>query len=340
MGGAGRVDGAVRRVDVSGVVAVARLPEPVRSWVVRHDGVATTALLARAGLSDSVVSRRVRSGAWQRLHRGVVLLQSGPPTWRQRAQGAVVAAGHGAALSHRSAGFAHGLLPSPGPVLVVSVPAHRTVEGHVGLRVHRRRAVPSASGALRCTDVTSTALDLVDEADDEDDVVAVLCEAVRLGVSRRRLLAWVEDRPTMRHRRLATSLLADPDARVESPLELRYDRDVERAHGLPRSRAQVRDHIDGGWIRSDRRFDRYGVRVELDGRLAHAGRVDGDVWRDNVVRTTTGDVTLRYRWRHVVVTPCATATQLAVALRIGGWQDSPIPCGPACGIRPADPTEV
>jgi len=319
-----------RRVDVRGLPAVAALPEPLRAWVVRHDGVATTALLVRAGMTDTVVSRRVRTGAWQRLHRGVLLLQSGAPTWRQRAQGAVVAAGRGAALSHRSAGWAYGLVRSPGPVLVVSVPAGRTVDARAGLRVHRRREMPRASGALRCTDVTATVLDLVTDAVDDDAVVAVLCEAVRLGVPRHRLLEALDGRPRIRHRRLATSLLRDPDARVESPLEHRYDRDVERAHGLPRSRAQVRERLDGGWIRADRRFERLGVRVELDGRLAHAGRVDDDVWRDNAVRVAGGDVTLRYRWHHVVTTPCATAAQLAVALRSRGWRGTPVRCGAAC----------
>lgn len=317
-------------MDVRGLVAVASLPEPLRSRVVRHDGVTTTALLGRAGVADTVVARRVRTGAWQRLHRGVVLLQSGPPTWRQRAQGAVVAAGRGAALSHRSAGYAHGLVASPGPRLVVSIPAERAVEPRPGLLVHRRVEVPRASGALRRTDLAPTAIDLVDTADDHDTVIAVLCEAVRLGVPRHRLLALLDDRTRVRHRRLASSLLAAPDARVESPLEHRYDLHVERAHGLPRSHAQVRERLDGGWVRADRRFDRYGLRVELDGRLAHASRADDDVWRDNTVRVTGGDVTLRYRWRHVVTTPCATAAQLATALRSRGWRGVLVPCGPTC----------
>ena len=324
------VPSGARRVDVGGLPAVVGLPEPLRSWVVRHDGVATTRLLARAGVTDTVVSRRVRTGTWQRLHRGVVLLQSGPPVWRQRAQGALVAAGAGAALSHRSAGYAHGLVTSPGPVVDVSVPAHRVVLLGPGVQVHRRRDVPRAAGALRCTDVADTAVDLMTLAGDEDAVVSVLCEAVRVGVSRTRLLAVLEDRPTARHRRLAVALLADPDARVESPLEHRYDRDVEHAHGLPRSQAQVRERLGDGWIRADRRYGRLGVRVELDGRLAHGGRVDDDVWRDNAVRAAGGDVTLRYRWRHVVGSPCATAVQVATALTTRGWRGRLAPCGPTC----------
>ena len=58
------------------------------------------------------------------------------------------------------------------------------------------------------------------------------------------------------------------------------------------------------------------------------GRDDDDVWRDNAVRVTHGDVTLRYRWRHVAGAPCATAAQVAAALRARGWQGSPARCAP------------
>lgn len=328
-GGVGTPD-AARRVDVRGLRAVADLPEPQRSWVVRHDGVATTALLAAAGVTDTVVSRRVRTGQWRRLHRGVVLLQSGAPTWRQVAQGAVAVSGRGAALSHRSAAFAHGLVTSPGPSLVVSVPAGRTVGRRAGLVVRRRPVVPPSAGSLRCVGVADTVLDVVSDATDDDEVVRLLCDAVRGGVARGRLLDVLGTRPALRHRRLVGTLLADVDQRVESPLELRYDRDVERAHGLPTSHAQVREVVAGDWIRADRRFPTYGVRVELDGRLAHAGRVDADVWRDNAVLLERADLTLRYRWHHVVATPCAVAAQIATALRAGGWPRTPTRCGPRC----------
>ncbi len=52
-------------------------------------------------------------------------------------------------------------------------------------------------------------------------------------------------------------------------LEYRYLRDVERAHGLPRSRHQVRVVIAGQAAYRDAYYDEYQLAVELDGRLAH-----------------------------------------------------------------------
>lgn len=73
------------------------------------------------------------------------------------------------------------------------------------------------------------------------------------------------------------------------------------------------------------------MRVELDGQLGHpGGATDADVWRDNVVRVHTGDITLRYRWVHITATSCETASQVAQALRAGGWRGSVKACGPQC----------
>lgn len=309
-----------------------RLPAPVQVLVARQDGVATTAQLARAGMGASVVGRRVRAGHWQRLFRGVLVLHSGPVSWRQHARAALLAAGPGAAPSHRTAGFVHRFVAAPGPVVVVSVPVHRTVRPQPGLDVRRRRVMPFAGGALRCVAPEATLLDLVQDTADDDAAVGVLCDAVRAGVLPGRVVAELEARQWQRHRRLVVDVLGDPDARVESPLERRYDRDVERAHGLPRSRGQVRHVVDGRWVRADRVFVGRGVRVELDGQLAHPyGRTDRDVWRDNAVLVERAELTLRYRWGHVVGSPCTTAAQLASALHARGWQGAPIRCGPACG---------
>ncbi len=259
------------------------------------------------------------------------MLQSGAPSWRQRARAALLAAGAGAALSHRSAGFVHGFVADPGPAVAVSVPAGRVVHRGAGLVVHRRRTMPASGGGLRAVAPAPTVLDLLGRAHDEDEAVGVLCDAVRAGVQPGRVVLELERRGVQRYRELVRSVLADTGTRVESPLELRYDRDVERAHGLPRSDAQHRDRVAGRWIRTDRLFPGLGVRVELDGVLWHAGaRGDRDVWRDNAVLVERGDLTLRYRWPHVVATPCATAAQVAAALRARGWASAPTPCGPSC----------
>ena len=65
-------------------------------------------------------------------------------------------------------------------------------------------------------------------------------------------------------------MLVDVAEGAQSPLELTYLRDVERAHGLPTGSRQVR--VAGRrviWVDVD--YEEYSTRVELDGRLGHQG---------------------------------------------------------------------
>ena len=172
--------------------------------------------------------------------------------------------------------------------------------------------MPEVGGRLRTVHAAETVLDLLGEAADEDAAVGLVTSAVRAGVSARRILSWAEDRAVLAHRGLLRELLDDPTLGIESPLEHRYVRDVERAHGLPRTTGQVRQRVEGAWIRADRVHEGNGVRIELDGRLAHpGGATDRDVWRDNAVLIEHHDLTLRYRWNHVAGRPCAVARQVA-----------------------------
>ena len=311
--------------------AVRALAGEPRRQLVRQEATATTAQLASWGFSPDRVERRVRTGEWQRAFPGVVVLQSGPPSWRQRAQAALLYSGRSAALSHRSAAFARDVVPSPGPAIHVSVPHVRTVVGQRGLVVHRRRHMPWAGGRLRAVAAEEAMVDLVAEAGQPDEVVGLLCDAVRAGVHPDGVLDAIGRRDRLRHRAMVLAMLGEVSAGAESPLEMRYRRDVEHAHGLPRATAQKRQLVGGRWIRSDRVYDEHHLRVELDGRLAHPfGTTDDDVWRDNAVLLATGDLTLRYRWRHVAVTPCASAAQVAAALAARGWLGRAHPCGPGC----------
>lgn len=313
--------------------AIRALRGDARAQALRQDAVATTAQLVTWGFGNDTIERRASSGEWQRLFQGVTVLQSGPLTWRQRARGALLYAGRGAALSHRSAAYLRDVLPSPGADFHVVVPHVRTVRPQPGLVVHRRRRMPWAGGGLRAVDAEEAVICLAAEAPGDDDLVGLVCDAVRRGARPDLLLRRVAQRERLRNRGLLIDVLGAVGDGIESPLELRYRRDVERAHGLPRATAQKRERVGGRWIRADRVYDGWGVRVELDGQLAHPfGTTDGDVWRDNAVLLTSGDVTLRYRWSHVAVTPCVTAAQVAAALSSRGWTGRLRACGPACAL--------
>jgi hypothetical protein len=111
---------------------------------------------------------------------------------------------------------------------------------------------------------------------------------------------------------------------VESELELRYLRDVERAHRLPEGNRQC--YRGALRHRSDVGYDAFALLVELDGRLGHegAGRFR-DYRRDNdfALRQL---LSLRYGWFDVVDRPCAVAFQVGSVLVSRGWRGVPERC--------------
>jgi hypothetical protein len=135
-------------------------------------------------------------------------------------------------------------------------------------------------------------------------------------------------------RRELRAALADIADGCLSPLELRYLREVERCHRLPRGdRQAVRARPGGRWY-DDVAYHRFGTRVELDGLAAHAGEARGrDARRDNAA-AESGEVVLRYGWGDVVDRPCSVAVQVAAVLSRHGWTGRAVPCSrPHCVIR-------
>ncbi len=301
--------------------------------------VLTRGQVEEAGASVTWIRAQVENRIWRRAYPGVYITHAGQVSWDTRVTAALRYAGRDAALSHATAAdwwFEHDGTRQQrvANTVEVSIPASRAVMAQRGLRVHRRRTLPAVwPGRTPVIVPEETALDLVTLAKREDDVVGILTRAARTvepGIMR----DAVAGRARLRHRALVLDILAEVAEGVESPLERHYHRDVERDHGLPTSELQVRERLSRVWIRADCRYRRYRVRVELDGRLAHpGGRTDRDTWRDNAAVLATDEVTLRYRWSHVVGSPCATAAQVVSALRKGGWTGRPRPCGPGCPVR-------
>lgn len=310
------------------------LPPTIRVLARRQDGVVTVTQCVDLGLSADAVERRARSGQWRRLQRGVYLTHGGPSTFRTDARAALLLAGPGAALSHRSAAFVHEFVGSAPRLVEISVPWRRRVTAGREVVVRRRRELEvTARAGFHLTSRGATVLDLLDQARSTDDAVALLTAAVRAGAHPEEVLDELGRRSRAGHRGLVLELLGEVVDGVESTMELRYLRDVERRHGLPRSTRQVAQLVGGRSIRADAVYVGLGVRVELDGQLAHpGGRTDADTWRDNAVLVELAEFTLRYRWHHVRVAPCRTAAQVTGALRSRGWRGTPRPCGPTCAV--------
>jgi len=291
--------------------------------------------LLDAGLSSQTIFRRVERGRWQQLYRGVYAVFTGPPLRETWLWAAVLRAGPGAALSHLTAAELHGLLDTPAETIFVTVPASRRVSipgivvrtsGRIGGATQPGREPPRTS-------VEETVLDLTQLSVAFDDACGWITRACgRRLTTEERLRAALAVRGKMRWRAGLSDVLAAAGDGIHSVLEYRYLRDVERAHGLPRSRHQVRVLIDGRSAYRDAYYEEYRLAVELDGRLAHP---DEERWRDRHRDNKAGAEgiqTARYDWRDVYGHPCETAALQAQILRRRGWRGTPRPCSANCPV--------
>jgi hypothetical protein len=180
-------------------------------------------------------------------------------------------------------------------------------------------------------------LDLTQTAVCFDDVCGWVTRAFARDLTdTERLRAAMRQRPKLRWRADLHELIVAAASGDHSVLEFRYERDVERAHGLPEPVRQAPfTGPDGRSGRRDRLYRDYGVVVELDGRLAHPTE---NRWRDkdrDNAAAVDGYQSLRYGWTDVRWHPCATALQVARVLRDHGWDGWPRPCSPGCPVERA-----
>src|SRR5579875_3746369 len=149
----------------------------------RQDNVATTPDLVAAGCSKGLILRRVHSGNWQRILPGVVVGHSGPVTRQQQRRAALLWAGDRAVLSHGSAAAIHGLRMIEDTV-EISVPHGIRRPSIRFIRTHqsRRPLVPDRGIDLPCTSAARTVVDLACALSEQDDVRAVVSDAVRRGL--------------------------------------------------------------------------------------------------------------------------------------------------------------
>lgn len=318
------------------LLAVAnRLPPLLRDAAERQAGVVTASQAAEAGLSPTTVRSRVRAGRWQRLHRGVYATFSGQPGRLAVLWAAVLYAGPGAALSHRTAAELARLADEPSDLIHVSIPADRRVAPSPGLALHISNRARQAVHPARLppqTRIEETVLDLADAARTIDDAVGWITRALgRRLITQTRLREALAQRPRTRWRRELTELLAPDLAGLESALERRYQRHVERPHGLPAGTRQARARRGEATEYRDVLYEEFATCVELDGQLAHPSEARWrDIRRDNAV-AADGGVTLRYGWLDVTARACLTADEVDRALRQRGFPGGR-PCSPGCPV--------
>jgi hypothetical protein len=312
-----------------------RVPEQLAEQARLQSGVLTAAQLVSGGLTRGTLRSRVGLGQWQRVHRGVYATFSGELSRDAVLWAAVLACGPGATLSYQSAAELAGLSDRRAELVHVTIPADRRIARPPGLVIHYSRRAEQAVHPARLppqTRVEETVLDLVSVARTLDDA----CGWVTAGLGRRltnqtRLRQALELRDRMRWRSELAELLNPATAGVHSPLEWRYERDVERPHGLPAADRQARSRRDDHNEYRDRLYRAFSVAVELDGRVAHPGdRRWADIRRDNAAAADR-IITLRYGWPDVAARPCLVAAEVARVLLSRGFTGAR-PCSPDCPV--------
>jgi hypothetical protein len=128
--------------------------------------------------------------------------------------------------------------------------------------------------------------------------------------------AALERRSRIAHRRLIADIVAETAIGVQSPLEFRWMKQIERPHRLPIPTRPYR--LPSGAV-ADGAYEEFRVLLELDGRRYHDGERRFRDWRRDNLSSEDGWLTLRYGWHDTVVESCATAGNLVRVLRRRGY---------------------
>lgn len=266
-------------------------------------GLVTVAQLIELGFSHVAIRRRVASGRWLKVDRGVIRIGGSPVTWESQVLAAVLAAGDGAVASHRSVAALWNLDGCRRGQPEVTVP-----RGHwyrrSGIRVHEStdldRVRPVRRSGIPTTPIERTLLDLG---------AAVRHESVQLSLDharRRNLTDWdrllaclvAHSRQGRRGVGALRSILDDhyeEIATTDSGFErLVYVRLVEA--GLPKAVLQHEVTFDGQSYRLDLAYPDVKLGIELDGSV-HLRR---DIWERDHARQNAlmlaGWTILRFTW--------------------------------------------
>ncbi|HEX3963868.1 MAG TPA: type IV toxin-antitoxin system AbiEi family antitoxin domain-containing protein [Trebonia sp.] len=298
---------------------------------------------ARAlGMSRDAILWKVRSGRWQRVYRGVYATFTGDLSREQRLWAVILRIGDDdAVLSHETAAELQDFSWGTSTRIHVTVPLKCTPtrwnEIH-DVVIHRSgniRADAQPWFRLPRTPIWDTVLDLAESAGTLDDAYGWLSRAITKDKVHPGILeAALKARKKVHRRGWIRDALTDVSDGIHFPLERRWSRDVERAHGLPRATRQSKREGADGIRYLDNLYEPWGLSVELDGRAFHPPEDrDNDRYRDNETSITTDAAVLRYGFKQVANRPCEQAAQFARALVKHGWAAATLkPCEQGCPV--------
>lgn len=283
----------------------------------RQHGVVTRAQLLAAGVSESAVKHRLRTGRLHRVWPSVYAVGRPSLTRNGRWMAAVLASGEGAVLSFLCAGGLWAIWERAIPSQPhVSVPRRSGRRGRRGIVLHRTTLRPSdvtIRDGIPVTTLERTLLDLASLLDG-----ARLRSAIRQAERLHRLdLREVRERlehaprTSTRHARLIRALdtYVPNAAATEADAEMAF-LELCAAHGVPPPECQV----PVGRYRADFLWRDLGLVVEIDDRQSHDGDVafTEDRVRDRAMKALGLEV-IRFTRTEVLTRGEAVANDVATA---------------------------
>jgi hypothetical protein len=257
----------------------------------RHHGLITTSQAEKCGLTSTHLTRRVRTGRWDRLERGVFRIRGAPPSPAQATYAAILAAGGGAMASGLSALALYAVSDAP---IVPQITVAPTASARSKLAVVRRSPVDRVDrttvGPIPSTTPARALLEsaaLVSKELLDGFVDDVICRGLAtpssiVGAIRRAKHGPGRAGAPQLRRSLEPWLVG---IQPGSPAEVRLLRRIAD-WGLPAPVRQYRVELDGGRTAYlDLAWPDLRVGLEYDGAASHTPRrLPSDVAREEALR--------------------------------------------------------
>lgn len=312
-----------------------------------QEGVLSAAQASEHRMKEWVPRGRLRTGDWQRLHRGVYAPHTGRITREEELYGALLRAGiDDAVLSHFTAAERHGFLKGQSHLIHISVPEkfHPARYTRIsGVIIHRSDAIVATchpAMSPRCTRVDDTILDILKITKGFDRRFNWICNAVGAGCTTPdRILSRLSERERFPGRQEVQLMLGFAAEGIRSWLELQWAEGVERPHGIPRPERQVRVSQKSGTKYLDNLYREFRLCVELDGRTTHPLGTQGrDKARDRWNLVNEDIVTMRFETPDLQTQEqkCQAAAEVLKYLNAHNPATEAAPigrsCSPACPV--------
>jgi very-short-patch-repair endonuclease len=288
----------------------------------RQHGIVSRVQLMQANMGERAIEGRVERGRLHRVHRGVYKVGYRRINQKGRWMAAVLAAGSGACLSHRSAARLWRLMPLGDEWAEVTCPPgcrvrRRGIVAHAGLVAGDEREVVDG---IPVTSPFRTIFDLASVLKMRE-LERAFHEAEVRGLRDRVSLPMLLERyPRYRGTRKLRDLLGskEPVGVTRNDFEEAFVALVD-AGGLSRPRMNAPLSLRGRFFEIDALWEPQRVAVELDSRGVHDTKknFDSDRQRDRIL-LAEGWRTMRVTWRQLQEESEAIVEDLRLALESPG----------------------